>query len=126
MEKVQRNKKIWLISAIASAAFGLASVAGIVIFAMKLLYLPLGICIALVANAFYGCPFYLIAFGNSRLCERAIKAICETGLLDIDSISEAIMAKPKFARTIVEKCINKGYIKGYAFDGDKLIPQPGK
>lgn len=120
MEKVLKAKKIWLIAAIASAALGALSIAGIVIFALKLLYVPLGISIAFVAHAFYGCPFYLIAFGNARLCERTVTAVSDKKIFDIELISEEIKAKPNFTKNIVEKCINKGYIEGYMLEGDKL------
>lgn len=121
MEKVLKAKKIWLIAAIASASLGALSVVGIVIFALKLLYVPLGLSIAFVAHAFYGCPFYLIAFGNARLCERTVTAVSDKGVFDIDLISEDIKAKPNFTKKIVEKCINKGYLLGYTLDGDKLV-----
>ncbi len=120
MEKVLMAKKIWLIAAIASAALGAVSIAGVVIFSLKLLYVPLGISIAFVAHAFYGCPFYLIALGNARLCERTVTAVSERGVFDIDSISDEIKAKPIFTKKIVDKCISKGYLTGYKLEGDRL------
>ena len=121
MEKVQKIKKIWLITGIASAVLGVASIVGIVVFAINLLYAPMAISIALTAHAFYGCPFYFLAFGNARLCERAVSAALEHGLTDIESIAKFTMTKPNFAKTIVEKCLLKGYLTGYMLDGDKLV-----
>lgn len=121
MEKVQKIKKIWLITGIASAVLGVASIVGIAVFAINLLYVPMAISIALTAHAFYGCPFYFLAFGNARLCERAVSAISEHGFTDIESIAKFTMTKPNFAKTVVEKCLLKGYLTGYMLDGDKLV-----
>ncbi len=121
MEKAVKIKKIWLITGIASAVLGVASIVGIVLFAINLLYVPMAISIALTAHAFYGCPFYFLAFGNARLCERAVSAVLEHGLRDIESIAKFTMTKPNFTKTVVEKCLIKGYFTGYMLDGDKLV-----
>ncbi len=121
MEKVKKIKKIWLITGISSAVLGAASIVGIVLFAINLLYVPMAISIAFTAHAFYGCPFYFIAFGNARLCERVVTAVLEHGLTDIESISKFTMAKPDFAKSLIEKCLMKGYLTGYMLDGDRLV-----
>lgn len=121
MERVVRIKKIWRITGIASAVLGVASIVGIVLFAIKLLYVPMAISIVLTAHAFYGCPFYFLAFLNARLCERTVSAVSEHGLKDIESIAKFTMAKPNYAKMLVEKCLIKGYLTGYMLDGDKLV-----
>lgn len=121
MEKVLKTKKIWLITGIVSAVLGVAAIVGIALFAVNLLYVPMAISIALTAHAFYGCPFYFIAFGNARVCERIVAAILEHGLLDIESISKYAMVKPGFAKTLVAKCLLKGYLEGYMLNGDILV-----
>lgn len=121
MEKVLKTKKIWLAWGIASAVLGVASIVGIVLFAINLLYVPMAISIALTAHAFYGCPFYFLAFGNARLCERTVLAVSEHGLTDIESIAKFTMTKPNFANAVVEKCLLKGYLTGYMLDGDRLV-----
>ena len=84
MEKIKKLKVVWLTVFIASAAVGAVSLVGIFVFATKLLYVPLGICIALTAHAAYGCPFYFITWRNLTLACKALLFAGEGGLSDAE------------------------------------------
>ena len=102
MEKIKKLKTVWLSVFIASGAIGVCSIVGIFIFASKLLYLPLGICIALTAHAAYGCPYYFIIWRNLTLAAKIELATGEMGLSDAEA-AEYVGVKTEFYEKIKTK-----------------------
>ncbi len=110
MKKIKIVKYIWLAAALLSVLLGAAAIAGILISSLKLLYIPLVISLIFAAHAFYGTPFYFIAYSNMRLTERAAEAVVAKGLTELSDIAECINLNSDFCRKLLEKAIRKNYI----------------
>ena len=104
MEKIKKLQAVWLSVFIASGAIGVFSIVGTFIFASKLLYVPLGICIALIAHAAYGCPFYFIIWRNLIIAAKIELAIGEMGLSDAEA-AEQVGLKPELYEKIKSKYV---------------------
>ena len=104
MEKISKLKIIWLSVFTASLAIGAVSLVGIFIFAAKLLYVPLGISVALTAHAAYGCPFYFIIWRNLTFAAKIELATGEMGLSD-SAATEYVGLKPEFYEKLKSKYI---------------------
>ena len=111
MERLLRDKKAALMIALASLFVGIFSIAGIIFFIWRLLYVPMGICIALTAHGFYGCPFYFIRNANLKLCIRLLECREENPDAELSEIAEQIGIKEQFAEALLDKCKKKGYIE---------------
>ena len=112
MDKLKRHKKILLTVAVLSAVIGAISVIGIIFFILRLWYVPMALCIAVTAHAFYGCPFYFIAYSNAGICERVIHSIND-GEDSLEAIAKRADIKPEFAKTLIRKALSKGYIEDF-------------
>ena len=93
--------------AISSLSLGILSIAGIIFFILKLWYLPMALCIALTAHAFYGCPFYFIAYANAKISEKIIREI-EGGESDISVIADRVGVRHDFTEKLIEKSRKRG------------------
>ena len=109
MERLVARKKLFLTVAITSAVLGIVSIAGIIFFILKLLYVPMVLCIIVTAHGFYGCPFYFIAYDNAKKCKILLLEI-QNGEKSIKTIAERAGLKVEFAEKLIEKAISKGYI----------------
>ena len=107
MEKLLGRKRMLLAVAISSLSLGILSIAGIIFFILKLWYLPMALCIALTAHAFYGCPFYFIAYANAQISEKILREI-EGGESDLAVIADRAGVKPDFAEKLIEKSRKRG------------------
>lgn len=109
MEKLIKAKKIKLAALIASIAFMIAALCGMALFAMKLLYLPLIICIAVAVAVIYAIPFLSVSIYDLRLCTKII-AEADDGALTAEEISERLCIKPEAVIKIINKYVRLGYI----------------
>ena len=107
MKKLQGRKRLLLAVAISSLLLGILSIAGIIFFILKLWYIPMVLCIALTAHAFYGCPFYFIAYANAKISEKILREI-EGGESDLAVIADRAGVKPDFAEKLIEKSRKRG------------------
>lgn len=121
MKKLLTHRKIWLSVGIASAVLGLLGIVGIPLFALNSKFVLMGICIALVAHCFYGCPFYFIAFANTRVYGRIVDAVEEKKLRELENIAQYAMIKEESIKAFVEKVISRGYLSGYAISEGRLV-----
>lgn len=110
MEKLLRDKKKLRIISIVSLVLGILAVFAIPIFIWFLLYVPMGISIALAVHGFYGCPFYFINHANLRLCVKILEHKEANPDADMAALAEALGIKESFAEHLIEKCTAKGYI----------------
>ena len=123
MERLLKVKKTALAIATVSLALGVISVFGAVLCSLKLLYIPLILCVLFAAYAAYGCPFYFLAYANAKLSVKIFRTVAEEETYSIGSIAAAVGIKEDFARTIIGKTIRKEYIRGFSFDGENLIKE---
>ena len=123
MEKLLKAKKIQFIIAVASLAVGILSIAGIIFFILKLLYVPMAICIALTAHGFYGCPFYFLNNAKLKICIAMLAYIEQNKSADISQIAAAVGIKQEFAEKLMKKCIEKGYIENSESEEAKEVTE---
>ena len=121
MEKLIRKERILLFAAISSGLVGAASIAGIIFFILKLLYVPMAICILLVAHGFYGCPLYSIRRADVKRARLVMMAMGE-GERSLAAISEYAGVKSDFGAKLVMWLLKKGYVTDLAVLGDELVP----
>lgn len=121
MQKLIRNEKLLLFAAILSATVAAASIAGIIFFIMKLLYVPMAICILLAAHGFYGTPLYLLRRADLKL-SRSILSSVEEGIYGIGAIAEHVGVKSDFAEKLILGLIKRGYLSDFTLEKDTLVP----
>ena len=109
MQKLIRNEKLLLFAAVSSAISALLSIAGIIFFIWKLLYVPMAICILIAAHGFYGCPFYFIAYANAKKCEIVLSEI-QKGEQELELIAECAGITVPFVEKLIALSIMRGYI----------------
>ena len=110
MEEIKLRERRWLTVAVCSAIAGALSIAGIIFSILMLWYVPMALCIAVCAHGFYGCPFYFIAYSNTKRY-KAVVAEITGGLTDADQISEKVGLKPNYTKKLINKAISEGYYK---------------
>ena len=121
MQKLIKHEKLLLFAAVFSACIALASIAGIIFFIMKLLYVPMAICILLTAHGFYGTPLYLLHRADLKL-SRCILSSIEDGIYGLDMIAERTGVKSDFAEKLILRLIKNGYLSDYTFAENTLVP----
>ena len=109
MEKLLRDKKIKALALIASAVLGALAFFGIALFSLKLLYLPLAICIVIAISSIYAVLFLSFSLRDAKLYEKIISK-AEEGITSIDELSNALGIKPEALEKIINKCKKNGYI----------------
>ena len=109
MEKVIKAKRITAVWLLLSLILTAASLFGIAVLSLKLMYVPLAICIAIAIAAIYAIPFLLISIKDKGLYLKILTEI-ENGADSIESISEVLRIKPDALRKIINKGIKKQYI----------------
>ena len=110
MRRLRKRKRQLLFAAIASVVCGTVAIAGIIFFILKLWYFPMALCIAITANGFYGSPFYFIAYSKAKRAEMILMGI-KGGEHDIKKLAESAGVSEKFAKDLLGKCIEKGYVR---------------
>ena len=121
MKKLRTHRIIWLTVGILSAVLGILGIIGIPIFALNVMFVPMGISIALLAHAFYGCPFYFIAFANTSIYERILTAVIKEKISELPLIAQYAMVKESSIRFLLEKVIKKGYLEGYMISEERVL-----
>ena len=101
MDEIIKKKKILLALAITSLILGAFAIAGIILFILKLWYIPMAICIAVTAHGFYGCPFYFIGYSNAKKNEILLTEI--KGGKSIDEAAKTAGVKLCFAAELLGK-----------------------
>ena len=110
MEKLLCDKKKMRIISLLSLVLGIFAVFAIPLFIWFLLYVPMGIAIAIAVHGFYGCPFYFINHANLRLCVKILEYKEANPEADTAALADALGIKESFAEHLIEKCTAKGYI----------------
>jgi len=80
----------------------------------------MAVCITLAVHAFFGITFYAIAMANSAKDVRLIRAINSYGLGSVSDLASATGMAYNSAKECIERCIKRGYLEGYFFDGNTL------
>lgn len=102
MEKLTKKKKLYRILAISSVVSGAISIPGLIFSIVMLWYVPIAVCMLLIANGFYGSPFYFIAASNAFRAELILAAMQE-GITDIGELAKRGGVTEEFARKLIDK-----------------------
>ena len=111
MDKLIKAKRIWLILAISSAAVCVLGTLLALLFASKIMYVPMGIFLALAIFAFWGVPLCFFAYNNRKWAHRLL-SVTESGVSDPLALAETLGVAPRFVDKVVKFSIKKGYIDG--------------
>ena len=79
------------------------AVAGIVLFAVKLMYVPLIISVAVALHGFYGTPFYFRSYANLKLKIKVLECREQNPDATLEEISEKTGVKAEVCRTLLKK-----------------------
>lgn len=110
MDKLLKAKKRQHIIAVTSLIVGALAIFGIIFFILMLLYVPMGICIALAAHGFYGCPFYFFINAKLKICISMLEYIEENGTSSLSEISAAIGVKEDYLKKLLDYCVEKEFV----------------
>ena len=90
-------------------------------------YTFLGIIgIVFTAVGFYGCPLAWSTFGGYAPMVRVVYAIVHESMYSVSEIATYLRKNEKTVQGIITKCIDKLYLEGYFFDGEKLTLNENK
>lgn len=120
MEKINRKVGGLLISAICSAIALVCGIPMIILGAANGLTALTVIGIILTAFDFYACPVLFSIYGSARSVQRTAKAVNEEHIYDVKNISRQTGKNEDCVKQEIFKCLEKGYISGFLFDGEKL------
>ena len=120
MEKLIKKRRLFRIIAIVSAVLGTVGIVMTAVFAYKLLYFPMALAILLVANGFYGTPFYVLAYANAKLRIKVVAAILG-GADSISAVAEETGLKEQYAHRATLYCIDHGYLSGYTLSDSNVV-----
>ena len=120
MQQAKQNWHIWFWVMLLTAITGVASIPGIVLFAVYKQFFLMALCIVLTVHAFFGITFYAIAMANAAHDVRLLRMINSYELTTIADLASATGMPYNTTRESLERCIKRGYLEGYSFDGDTL------
>lgn len=120
MKQAKKSWHIWFWVTLLTAITGVASIPGIVLFAINKQFFLMAVCITLAVHAFFGITFYAIAMANASKDVRLIRAINSYGLGSVSDLASATGMAYNSAKECIERCIKRGYLQGYFFDGNTL------
>lgn len=119
MKKITKDiNKIFVISLIVSVLF-VVGIPLIAVFAGKnWILMTLGIIFVVVG--FYGSPLLWVNYSGKRKTRRIVEAIEEENLYSNAEIASQLSMKEKEVKQEIYKAINKKYLTGYIYDGEKI------
>ena len=115
-----KAKNVRLALAILFLVLGAASLFGIVLFSVKLLYIPLILCTLSALISVYASPLFFFAYIDLRLCVRIFKVAADREIYDVDGLSFAVGIKKDSLAALVKRAVRKGYVGDFSFDGELL------
>ena len=124
MKGLVRRKLIFKAVLISSLVLGALGAVGTVVFSLLVLYIPLGISIALLANALYGSVFYYIGLSNAEACLRAMPVIF-SGECKLSSVAAAMRRTEPAAQKLLLSAIRRGYLQGFLISDGEICRADG-
>ncbi len=73
-----------------------------------------------VVCGFYGMPLSWTAYGESKKLKRVVLAVESEHIYSVKAIATHLSVPPKVIKSYLQKCIDKGYLVGFLFDGENL------
>lgn len=120
MKKINAKLATILIFCILSSAALVGGVPMIIIGASNHISFVMITGIVLVAFDFYACPILWVNFGGASNLKTVVKAVEEENIYTVEGIAKQQNKQPEVVVNEIRTCMQKGYISGYLFDGEKL------
>ena len=121
MQKAQNKKRLWLALGIFSLVSIIAGTPLLALTALKGVYIPMGMLIAVVGHGFWGAPFYFLGLYRTKKRMRIVLAVTEENTVGIAELSDITMLKERELVKYLKKMIAGGYLNGYKLDSLALI-----
>lgn len=128
MKRARRKRDIWLAVVIVTAITGVAGLPGTVLGAVNHIYALMGASILLLIHGFFGITFYAIAYANAARDFRVMKAV-SGGVHTLTDLSMNTGLPINVVGESLTRCMKRGYLEGYLFDGNALteiVPKESK
>ena len=122
MDKAKRIKKIWLAVVIVTAVTAVAGLPALIVFAINDMMALMAVALVLFLHGFFGITFYALALSGASHDVRVVDAIDGQGLTNINDIAMCSALPIGSTADSIRRCMKRGYIVGYIFDGNDLIP----
>ena len=121
MKEVNAYLNKLLIIALIMTVIFVGGIPMIPIGAVNEIWAVMGVGIAFVAVGFYGTPIAWSVYGSARPLKRIVAAVTEEHLYTVQEIAAQLSMNEKNVRAHLDKCFNKGFLKGYKRDGDSIV-----
>lgn len=119
MDKLKKDIKSFFIFALVSSILFVVGIPMIPIFAGKIWFL-MALGIVFVVFGFYGMPLIWLKYASLKKINRVVVAIEEEHLTMNSEIATQLQIPEKEVKSLITTAINKRYITGYIYDGEKL------
>ena len=120
MKKINAKLAVMLVFCILSSAAFVGGIPMIIFCAANHVSIVMIAGIIMTAFDFYACPILWINFGGAVALKAVVKAVEEENLYTAEEIAVQQNKEVKIVVNQIRTCMQKGYIKGYLFDGEKL------
>ena len=122
MEKMKKQITTLLVCSIILSIMFPTGIVGIILGATKGISPMIIISAVMTGFCFYAVPIMWTSFGSKKQQQRVLSCVEVDRFENVQKISSATqLSKDEVANTI-KLLISKGYLHGYAFDGEKLQP----
>ena len=119
MKKLNKELSVHLLIAILLSVLYVAAIPTLIISIGKIKWLMI-VCIVYLAAGFYGLPMVWVTYGDKRSLLSVAKAVMSDKIYDVETISVQLNDNTDSVAAKIRKCIDKGYINGFLFDGKTL------
>lgn len=120
MEKIQKTVRRRFLAGLILSVMLVGGIPLIVLGAVggRMPMMILGIVCAVCG--FYGTPLVWIAYADRLRLRRLVFAVSQEHLLDVPRLSRHLSRTEKDVRSDLAACVERGYLVGYLFDGERL------
>lgn len=126
MEKLYKKQKIVFFFALFLSIGFVASIPAIIFGASKGMTFLLVIGIIFAVLGFYGSPMLWVQFGALNQAKRIVYAVDEEKIYSVEDIANQLQLPVGEVKSQLITAINKNYIEGLLFDGEKLTANKNK
>lgn len=116
----RKRARVWFWVALLTSISFVGGIVMIPLCAVAKLWALMGIGIAFCVHGFYGTVFYWEAFAKYRRYSSFTDAVMRDGLCTVEELSGHFGLKRELTVRKIRECIEKDFLPGYRFDGEKL------
>lgn len=125
MKKLKKEMRIYFFVSLAASILFVVGIPLIPIYAGKNWFVA-ALGIAFTVFGFYGMPLLWVKYGLFFGMKRVVEAVTEEHLLSVSEIAMQLQIPNQEAKNRVLKALNKKYITGFVFDGERLMLNENK